>query len=101
MSMTTNTIKTNVQPYSKDSTPITVSPYIEFGALAVPSDTVDTPQPFKVLVVTVPGFVTWLNNAGDSQIFNLSIPGQPYFILGKRIMSTGTTATGIYWGGGI
>lgn len=90
----------SVTPYPQGASPLHVSPYIDFSALASPSDTVDTPQPFKVVIVTVAGTVTWLNLNGESQITYCGIPGQPYFIRGKRIMATGTTATGIYWGGG-
>jgi hypothetical protein len=90
----------SVTPYQKESSPLHVSPYIDFSALAVLSDTVDTPQPFKMVIVSAPGFVTWLNLNGDSQITYCGIPGQPYYIRGKRLMATGTTATGIYWGGG-
>ena len=90
----------NCSQLSADINPTRLSPYIDFGGLAVLSDTVNTPQPFKMIVVTGSGIVSWLNINGDAQSIYCGIPGQPYYIRGIRLLSAGTTATGIYWGGG-
>lgn len=89
-----------VSKLNTDSKGFETSPYIDYGSSVTPSDTSNTPFPFKVLVVSTAGTVTWLNFNKESQTFNCAVPGQPYFIRGVRILSTGTTATGIYIGGG-
>lgn len=90
----------NTNPFQVEANPKEISPYVDFAQLWVPSNTADTPWPFKVVVVTTPGTITWLNMSGQSQTWFAGIQGMPIYIRGTRIMSTGTTATGIYIGTG-
>lgn len=65
-----------------------------------PSNTVDLSyNSGKVITrgisVTVAGNITYLNSDGDSQVFAAAAAGVIHPIAAKRIMATGTTATGI------
>ena len=85
----------NVDQYSRDIKPTNISPFIDYGVFVTPNDNVDTPFLFKVLTCTNPGNISWLNLKGELQSYYIGIPGYQYFIRGKRIMATGTTAVGI------
>lgn len=89
---------TNVAPFHKEAHPKELSIYWEFGG-AITLD-IETPQPFKAITVSVGGLVKWINLDDKTQEFMCAVPGQIYPIVGKKII-TGTTATGIYWAGGV
>lgn len=86
------------QQYQLTANPKELSIYWDFAG-AITLDT-PTPQPFKAITVTTGGLVMWKNLDGNVQSFYCGIPGQLYPIRGIEII-TGTTATGIYWAGGI
>jgi hypothetical protein len=84
--------------FNESANPSELSIYWDFGG-AVTLD-VDTPQLFKAISVRNAGLVMWENLAGEIQSFYCNVPGQIYPIRGKKIV-TGTTASGIYWAGGM
>lgn len=86
------------QPYNVASNPRELSIYWDFGGQAVID--VPTPQPFKAISVGVAGLVRWLNLSGEIQEFYCGVAGQLYPIRGSKIVS-GTTASNIYWAGGL
>lgn len=82
----------NTNPNSRDEQ---LGRFTRRGELVVP-DSFQTFPYFKKIMVTVAGNVAYENQFGESVIIPLCQPGTEYYHVGRRILSTGTTATGIH-----
>lgn len=86
------------QPFHISANPRELSIYWDFGGQIVID--VATPQPFKAISVGTTGLVRWRNLNGEIQEFYCGVAGQLYPIRGDMIVA-GTTASDIYWAGGL
>lgn len=65
------------------------------GAFVItPSDTADLPQPIRAVTLYGAGKLAWQDTAGAAQATADLMPGT-YPLFARRILETGTTATGL------
>lgn len=70
----------------------------EYGYNVTPSDTFNAatfPCPFKMFIVGGAGTLRYVDLGGNTVNLASVLAGSQYWIAGKWIMATGTTATGI------
>lgn len=67
----------------------------EYGYAVVPSDTVNFACPFKMLYIGGAGAVTYVDMGNNVVTLFGCLVGYQYWVAGKRINATGTTATNI------
>lgn len=67
----------------------------EYGYAVTPSDTVSGPCPFKMLFCGGAGNITYLDMGNNVVTLTGCLLGTQYWICGKRVNATGTTATNI------
>lgn len=65
----------------------------EIGFNITPNDNIDLIRPTRIIVVGTAGDITYLDRAGNSHLITMPI-GQ-YNVTARRVMATGTTATGL------
>lgn len=82
----------NTNPQSRDEQ---LGRFTRRGGVVV-LDAFQTFPYFKKIMVRVAGDVAYENQFGESVILPLCQPGFVYWEVGRRILSVGTTATGIY-----
>lgn len=66
----------------------------DYGWSVTPSDTLDLIRPTRAIKAATSGTVAWQNMAGDAQASVIDA-GELLPIKARRILATGTTATGI------
>lgn len=67
----------------------------EFGYNVTPSDTVSGPCPFKMIYCGGSGSIAYVDMGNNVVTLAGCLVGYQYWICGKRINATGTTATNI------
>lgn len=65
------------------------------GAAVTPSDAADLAFPIRGLMVAGPGNVALVTLGGDTVTLPALEPGVQYAVLARRILASGTTASGI------
>lgn len=65
------------------------------GSFAImPSDAADLAQPVRAVTISAPGVLAWHDADGVAQITG-TLPQGTYPMFCRRILATGTTATGL------
>ena len=70
----------------------------EFGYNVTPNDTFTAagfPCPFKMIIVGGAGNVRYIDMGGNTVTLTGALAGYQYWLCGKQIMATGTSATNI------
>lgn len=82
-------------PDNFDDHQVSLTSPIEGGFDITPDDTADLPQVTRALMVTGAGDVAMVLRLGDTITLAGLLPGVIYPIRAARILSNGTTATGL------
>lgn len=61
----------------------------------IPNDGADLPRPIRGLMVATGGNVALVTLAGDTAVLPALQPGMQYAVRALRVLSAGTTATGL------
>lgn len=107
--MTVNKDLSNVAPYQEDANPKELSIYIDYCRPVTAFD-VNTLMVFKQIIVGgIGGDIVFENLKGNAQCFPGALPGVPYAIRGRKILTSATidgvlcttSATNLFWASGI
>lgn len=79
-------------PFKSMARPLTAP---ALGSLAVtPSDSTDLATPVRAVTLQTGGTLAWINREGVAQATG-PLPAGTYPLMARRILATGTTATGL------